>query len=53
MTGGGFGGSTITLGRSGDVPAIEAAIARSYAHLGYRPPRSWAVQPAQGAARVD
>jgi galactokinase len=53
MTGGGFGGSTITLGRSGDVPAIEAAIARSYAHHGYRPPRSWAVQPAQGAARVD
>lgn len=53
MTGGGLGGCAITLSRTGDVPAIEAAIARSYAHQGYRPPRSWTVQPSQGTARVE
>ncbi|MEO6144009.1 MAG: galactokinase, partial [Dermatophilaceae bacterium] len=53
MTGGGFGGCIISLARVGDLPAIEGSIARAYAQNGYRPPRSWTVQPAQGAARVE
>ena len=53
MTGGGFGGCIISLAHIDDLPAIDASIARAYDQNGYGPPRSWTVQPAQGAARVE
>lgn len=53
MTGGGFGGCIISLAHIDDLPVIDASIARAYDQNGYRPPRSWTVQPAQGAARVE
>ncbi len=52
ITGGGWGGCTITLARADDVSRIEAAVAGAYAGRGYVAPRFWTVTPSPGATCV-
>ena len=52
MTGGGFGGSTVTLCEADKAEEIAAALAESYeAEFGF-PPEIFATRPAEGARRV-
>jgi galactokinase len=51
MTGGGFGGSTITLIDAHRVPALRAAIEDAFAAAGLTPPLVRVVQPGAGARR--
>jgi galactokinase len=53
ITGGGFGGCTITLAPSEDVAQIEGGIADAFAARGYRPVRFWLVKPSGRAHPVD
>jgi galactokinase len=49
MTGGGFGGSTITLIEAARVPELITATERAFAAAAFGPPRIAAVVPGQGA----
>jgi galactokinase len=49
MTGGGFGGSTITLIEARRVPALTSAIADAFGHAGLAAPRIGQVTPGPGA----
>ncbi len=49
MTGGGFGGSTITLVEARLVPALGEAITDAFAAAGFAPPRVSTVTPGPGA----
>ena len=49
MTGGGFGGSTITLIAADRVPGLTAATERAFAAAGFGPPRIGTVIPGEGA----
>jgi galactokinase len=51
MTGGGFGGSTITLVDARRVPAVRAAIEGAFAAAGLAPPRIGVVTPSAGACK--
>jgi galactokinase len=53
ITGGGFGGCTITLLRADDVERIEQAITDAYALREYLPPRFWVVTPSASAHPVN
>ncbi|MFD2255635.1 galactokinase [Luteolibacter algae] len=53
MTGGGFGGSTVTLCEASKAEAIAAAMVKSYeAKFGF-PPEIFASRPAEGARRLS
>jgi galactokinase len=49
ITGGGFGGCSITLAHAGDLDAIERAITKAYAACSFEAPRFWSVVPSRGA----
>jgi galactokinase len=49
MTGGGFGGSTITLIDARQVPSLGAAIKDAFTAAGFAPPRVSTVTPSPGA----
>jgi galactokinase len=49
MTGGGFGGCTVNLVRSGSVDAFRATIEREYPRRTGREPRIWEVDAVDGA----
>ena len=49
MTGGGFGGSTITLIEAARVPGLTTATEQAFAAAGFGPPRIAVVVPGQGA----
>jgi galactokinase len=49
MTGGGFGGSTITLIDARRVPALRAALADAFTAAGFAPPHVTTVTPSAGA----
>ena len=49
MTGGGFGGSTITLIDARQVPSLGAAIKDAFTAAGFAPPRVSTVTPSAGA----
>jgi galactokinase len=51
MTGGGFGGSTITLIDARQVPSLGAAIKDAFTAAGFAPPRVSTVTPSAGAHR--
>jgi galactokinase len=51
MTGGGFGGSTITLIDARRVPALRAAVEDAFAAARFAPPRISIVTPGPGARR--
>ena len=51
MTGGGFGGSTITLIDARRVPALRAALENAFAAAGLAPPRVSTVTPGPGARK--
>ena len=51
MTGGGFGGSTITLIEAARVPGLTTATEQAFAAAGFGPPRIAVVVPGQGAHR--
>jgi galactokinase len=51
MTGGGFGGSTITLIEAGLVPRLTAALTGAFAAAGFGQPRIGTVVPGPGARR--
>jgi galactokinase len=51
MTGGGFGGSTLTLIDARRVPALRAAIEDAFAAARFAPPRVSQVTPGPGAHR--
>jgi galactokinase len=53
MTGGGFGGSAITLVDTDAVERVQAAVDAAYSRGGYRPARYLGVTPASGARRLD
>jgi galactokinase len=52
ITGGGFGGCTIALARTGDLDGIKAAIAADFAAHRYEPPRFWVTTPSPGTHRL-
>jgi galactokinase len=52
MTGGGFGGSTVTLCKAENAEAIAAALVDSYAAEFGFPPEIFATRPAEGARLV-
>jgi galactokinase len=52
MTGGGFGGSTVTLCKAENAEAIAAALVESYAAEFGFPPEIFATRPAEGARLV-
>jgi galactokinase len=52
MTGGGFGGCTVTLLRSGAADAFRTAIARSYEQKYGITPRIYSCEPSEGAAEL-
>jgi len=52
MTGGGFGGSTVTLCEADKAEQIAAALAESYAAEFGFPPEIFATRPAEGARRI-
>jgi galactokinase len=49
MTGGGFGGSAITLIEAARVPGLTAAVEQAFAAAGFGPPRISTVVPSAGA----
>jgi galactokinase len=51
MTGGGFGGSTLTLVRGEDLDAVRTAIDTAFADHGFGPPAHFVTAPADGAQR--
>ena len=51
MTGGGFGGSTLTLIAADRVPALTAAVEEAFAGAGMSRPRIGIVTPGPGAHR--
>jgi galactokinase len=51
MTGGGFGGSAITLAPAGVIPQLRTAIGTTFSRYGYTRPEMFAVRPSQGARR--
>jgi galactokinase len=53
MTGGGFGGCTVTLVRTDAVDAVADAMSRAYASRLGAPPATFVSRPAQGAHLVD
>ncbi|MBW9213809.1 galactokinase [Mumia sp. zg.B53] len=53
MTGGGFGGSAIALVEAGGVDALRAAVAAAFARIDFPAPRTFVVEPADGARRVS
>jgi galactokinase len=53
MTGGGFGGCTVTLVRSEAVGAVADSIARAYASRLGAPPATFVSRPARGAHLID
>ncbi len=53
MTGGGFGGCTVTLVRSERVPGVLDELKRRYARKTGRVPEIFVTRPATGARRVD
>ncbi|GAA3378938.1 galactokinase [Streptomyces sannanensis] len=52
MTGGGFGGSVITLVETATVPKVEDNITRAFSAAGFPAPRSFTAMPAAGARRI-
>jgi galactokinase len=52
MTGGGFGGCALALVPVGAVDDVAKAVAAAFVDRGFGAPASFAVQPADGAARV-
>ncbi|HLI00428.1 MAG TPA: galactokinase [Acidimicrobiales bacterium] len=52
ITGGGFGGCTITLCRAGDIEGVQTAVSDAYAERGYEAPRFLVVTPAGAAHPV-
>jgi galactokinase len=52
MTGGGFGGSVITLAPGDSAAGVAGAVADTFARRGWRAPVITPVRPSQGAARV-
>jgi galactokinase len=52
MTGAGFGGCALALVPAGAVDAVAGAVAAAFADRGFGAPSSFAVRPADGAARV-
>jgi galactokinase len=53
ITGGGFGGCTITLARAADVERIEAAVSAEFAARGWEDPRFWVTNPSTGTRRLS
>ncbi|WP_086793742.1 galactokinase [Streptomyces thermovulgaris] len=53
MTGGGFGGSAITLVEETDVEPVTEAIEKAFTTAGHTPPRVFEAVPSAGAHRVD
>jgi galactokinase len=53
MTGGGFGGCTVTLVRSEQVTSVVDELKRRYARRTGRVPETFATRPARGARRLD
>ncbi|MGH1563490.1 galactokinase [Mumia sp. DW29H23] len=53
MTGGGFGGSAIALVEAERVDALTAAVAAAFARVEFKEPRTFVVDPADGARRVS
>ena len=51
MTGGGFGGSTVTLVADGLVEAVRGATTEAFAAKGWEPPVFYAALPSGPAAR--
>jgi galactokinase len=49
ITGGGFGGCSITLAAAGDLDRIKHAITDAYAAHSFSAPRFWSVIPSRGA----
>jgi galactokinase len=49
MTGGGFGGCTITLARPDAVPGFRETVERDYPARTGRSPRLWVVSATEGA----
>jgi len=52
MTGGGFGGSAITLVEPRHLASVRAEITKAFADAGLRRPRFLLVEPSEGARRV-
>ena len=53
MTGGGFGGCTVTLMRADAAPAFRGAIAQTYEKQFSITPRIYSCEPSEGAAEVE
>ncbi|MBH1935393.1 galactokinase [Streptomyces sp. AV19] len=51
MTGGGFGGSAVVLAEETDAAGVAREVGAAFAAAGHRPPRVFAVEPADGARR--
>jgi galactokinase len=51
MTGGGFGGCTVTLAEESAVPRVEAAIKAAFRSRGFREPELFATTACEGARR--
>jgi galactokinase len=51
MTGGGFGGSAITLMAASLIPGARHAIGQAFSQHGYTTPATFTVRPSQGARR--
>jgi galactokinase len=51
MTGGGFGGCTVTLVEESAVPAVEAAVKAAFLSRGWREPELFATTACEGARR--
>ncbi|MFD3539066.1 galactokinase [Streptomyces sp. NPDC058662] len=52
MTGGGFGGSALSLIDADAEPAVTRAVTEAFVREGYAPPRVTAAAPSAGAARL-
>ncbi|MBP3042343.1 galactokinase [Arthrobacter jiangjiafuii] len=53
MTGGGFGGSAITLVKTDDAASVAGAVLGAFTAAGYTEPALFPVLPASGAGRVE
>jgi galactokinase len=51
MTGGGFGGCVIALVRADEVEAVERAVAKMFAELGFTAPAAFVATPHSGVVR--
>jgi galactokinase len=51
MTGGGFGGAALALGRDDAAARVSAGIAGSFARAGYTAPHIFPVTASEGARR--